>query len=57
MQDAFHVEMHNYLVNGKQHLANDRDPEIPEALSPVVVGIASLNDFFSQCIIRIPAPM
>lgn len=48
VQDAFHVEMHNYVVNGKEHLANDRDPQIPEALSSVIVGVASLNDFFPK---------
>jgi hypothetical protein len=46
VQQAFHTEMHHYLVNGKTHLANDRDPQIPEALAPVVHGIASLHDFF-----------
>jgi subtilase family serine protease len=46
VQQAFHVEMHRYLVNGKMHIANDRDPQIPEALSPVVAGLASLHDFF-----------
>jgi subtilase family serine protease len=46
VERAFHVEMHNYLAEGKMHLANDRDPQIPEALSPVVTGIASLHDFF-----------
>jgi subtilase family serine protease len=45
VQDAFHVEMHHYLVDGKMHIANDRDPEIPDALSPVIIGIASLNNF------------
>jgi len=45
VQDAFHLEMHNYLVNGAMHLSNDRDPSIPAALGPVVAGIASLNDF------------
>jgi Pro-kumamolisin, activation domain/Bacterial Ig-like domain (group 3)/Abnormal spindle-like microcephaly-assoc'd, ASPM-SPD-2-Hydin len=48
VQQAFHVEMHHYLVNGEDHIANDRDPQIPEALSPVVDGLASLHDFFSQ---------
>jgi hypothetical protein len=48
VQDAFHVEMHNYLVNGQQHISNDRDPQIPEALRPVVAGIASLNNFFPK---------
>ncbi len=45
VEETFHVEMRNYLVEGKMHIANDRDPEIPEALFPVVTGIASLHDF------------
>lgn len=48
VQDAFHIEMHNYVVNGRAHVANDRDPAIPMALSPVVTGIVSLHDFFPQ---------
>jgi len=48
IQNAFHVEMHRYLVNGEQHISNDRDPSIPAALAPVVTGIASLNDFFPK---------
>jgi hypothetical protein len=46
VQNAFHVEMHRYLVAGKNHIANDRDPQIPAALAPVIVGVASLHDFF-----------
>ena len=30
VRQAFHTEMHNYLVGGKMHIANDRDPVIPE---------------------------
>ena len=48
VERAFHLEMHNYAAEGKVHLANDRDPEIPAALSPVVTGIASLHDFFPK---------
>jgi hypothetical protein len=48
IERAFHVEMHSYLAEGKVHLANARDPQIPEALSPVVTGIASLHNFFPQ---------
>ena len=48
VQDAFHVEMHKYLVNGEEHISNDRDPSIPAALAPVVKGIASLNNFFPK---------
>ncbi|WP_263353985.1 choice-of-anchor D domain-containing protein [Acidicapsa acidisoli] len=48
VQEAFQVEMHRYQVNGEAHIANDRDPSIPEALAPVVTGIASLHDFFGK---------
>src|ERR1700722_13134981 len=44
-ENAFHIEMHKYFVEGKMHIANDRDPQIPQALLPVVTGIASLHDF------------
>jgi hypothetical protein len=46
VQQAFHTEIHRYLVKGVQHTANDRDPQIPAALAPVVAGIASLHNFF-----------
>ena len=48
VEEAFHLEMHHYLVDGQMHIANDRDPAIPEALLPVVTGIASLHDFFPK---------
>jgi subtilase family serine protease len=42
---AFHTEIHKLSVNGKDHIANMSDPQIPEALAPVVSGIVSLHDF------------
>jgi subtilase family serine protease len=45
VQSAFHTSLHGYLVNGEQHWANAVDPQIPSALSPVVAGFASLNNF------------
>jgi hypothetical protein len=48
VQQAFHTEIHRYVVNGEEHIANNSDPQIPEALSPVVVGIESLHNFFAQ---------
>ena len=48
VQEAFHTEIHRYEMKGEQHIANDRDPQIPSALAPVVKGIASLNDFFPR---------
>ena len=32
-------------MNGKDHIANTVDPAIPEALAPVVKGLAALNNF------------
>jgi subtilase family serine protease len=45
---AFHTEIHNYFVNGQAHIANAGDLQIPAALSRVVVGIASLHNFFPK---------
>src|SRR5208283_35414 len=45
VEEAFQTEIHNYEVNGEWHVANATDIAIPEALEPVVGGIASLHDF------------
>ncbi len=42
---AFRTEIHRLRVNGADHIANMSDPQIPEALAPVVAGIVSLHDF------------
>jgi subtilase family serine protease len=47
---AFHASLHNMSVNGKAHLANYNDPEIPAALAPVVAGVAKLNDFMPHAL-------
>ena len=48
IQEAFHTEMHQYMVNGEMHHANAADPQIPAALAPAVAGISRLNDFFPK---------
>lgn len=45
VRDAFHTTIYVLLVNGKPHIANTSDPQIPSALAPAVAGIVSLNDF------------
>jgi hypothetical protein len=45
VRKAFHTEIHRYLVNDEEHIANASDPQIPAALAPVVTGIVSLHDF------------
>ncbi len=53
VRNAFHTEMHMYLVNGEAHTANARDPQIPSALAPVVTGLVSLNNFPRKSYARI----
>jgi subtilase family serine protease len=43
--ESFKTEIHYLEVNGEKHFGNMQDPAIPEALTPVVAGIAHLNDF------------
>jgi len=42
---AFHTQIHRLRVNGKEHIANMGDPQIPAVLAPLVAGVVSLNDF------------
>jgi subtilase family serine protease len=48
VREAFHTEIHAYNVKGVHHIANASDPQIPAALSPVLAGIMSLNDFMPK---------
>jgi len=45
VRNSFHTELHHYAVDGKRHLANASDPQIPTALAPAVAGVISLHDF------------
>ena len=46
VQQAFHTAIHRYVMsNGAEHWANSSDPQIPTALTPVVAGDGSLNNF------------
>ncbi len=45
---AFHTEIHKYVVKGQSHWANTSDPAIPAALTPVVGGVATLHNFYKK---------
>jgi hypothetical protein len=45
VRNAFHTEMHNFMVKGEAHMANVSVPQIPAALAPVVTAVHSLNNF------------
>lgn len=42
VRNAFHTSIHNLNVDGVHHIANISDPQIPEALAPVVAGVISM---------------
>jgi subtilase family serine protease len=48
IREAFRTEIHNLEVNGRKHIANMSDPQIPAALKPAVTGIVSLHDFMPR---------
>jgi len=45
VRNAFHAEIHRYIVKGEEHFANASEPAIPVALEPVVAGVVSLHNF------------
>lgn len=50
---AFKAPIHNLMVNGEAHFANVNDPELPSDLTPVVAGVASLNDFMPHSLMNL----
>jgi hypothetical protein len=49
IEQAFQTEMHYFLMpNGETHVSNNSDITVPQALSPVVGGVPTLNDFFRK---------
>lgn len=48
VRSAFHTEIHRLSVKGEAHVANMSDPAIPAALTPVVVGVKALHNFFTH---------
>ncbi len=48
VENAFHTEMHHYIVKGEQHVANAGDIALPASLASVVQGVLSLHNFRKQ---------
>jgi len=53
VREAFHTTIHKYVVKGEQHWANDRDPQIPTALTPAVAGVLTLHNFLKKPTIQV----
>jgi hypothetical protein len=45
LREAFNTEIHSYAIHGEEHHANNRNPQIPAALAPVIAGVTPMNDF------------
>jgi len=52
VRNAFHTDIHRLSVNGKEHFANMQEPQIPEALAPVIAGVAGLHNFHPQPLVK-----
>src|SRR5215813_9178513 len=48
VRNAFHTDIHRLSVRGVEHFANMQEPQIPEALAPVVTGVVGLHNFHPQ---------
>src|SRR5262249_8975436 len=48
VRNAFHTDIHRLSVRGVEHFANMQDPQIPEALTPVVSVVVGLHNFRPQ---------
>src|ERR1700751_256920 len=45
IESAFHIEMHDYLIDGEIHFANATDPFVPSALADSALAIQNLHNF------------
>ena len=45
IEGAFHTQIHSYRINGETYYANATEPFVPEALTDIVLGFRSLNNF------------
>jgi hypothetical protein len=52
VRNAFHTGIHRLSVNGREHFANMAEPQIPEALAPMIAGLAGLHNFHPQPLIK-----
>jgi subtilase family serine protease len=52
VRNAFHTDIHKFVVDGAEHNANVNDPQIPTALAPVVAGVTSLHNFPRRSLIH-----
>jgi hypothetical protein len=57
VSEAFHTQIHKYVVRGEQHWANSTDPKIPAFLTTLVAGVDSLHDFPKRPMVQKVRPL
>ncbi|MGA8538155.1 MAG: protease pro-enzyme activation domain-containing protein, partial [Terriglobales bacterium] len=57
VKQYFGTAIHQYGVKGEKYWANSSNPSIPTALTPVVQGFASLNNFPRQAYHTVSGPL
>src|SRR5271165_6223929 len=45
VQAAFHTSIHNYTLHNGTFFANSTDPQVPQSLDGMILGIGGLNNF------------
>jgi subtilase family serine protease len=45
VRNAFHTDIHQFMVNGQAHLANASEAQVPAALAPIISGVYGLHNF------------
>jgi hypothetical protein len=48
VSSAFQTSLHSFEANGERHIANATEISVPQAITPVVSGVLSLNNFRKQ---------
>ncbi len=56
VEEAFHTQIHQYVVNGQTRYANATEPSIPTALAGVVTAVGSLHNFAPETRLVRPNP-
>jgi subtilase family serine protease len=56
VSEAFHTPIHNVNFKGERHISNVKDPQIPAAVAPDIVGVVSLNDVRPVALHRMHKP-
>lgn len=52
VENAFGTQLHNYVVNGKEHFANSTALSVPQAFAGVVLSVRGLDDFKPKPMLR-----